>query len=150
MKSIATSRPTQHTSRLARNCSILSAPTCDEGVWIRSRLSIISNSSSTTGYGSISTNPSQLDLTFHPLTPPTEAISILSFASRSASTSMYGSTRSCAFRRSLQKYRQEVIEDEATSRAGVSIGRYNSWTTSRLKRKWYLRHSSYYTLKSAT
>ena len=133
VRSTTTSRSIQYTSRLARNCSVLSASTHEEGVWIRSRLSINSNSSSTTGYGSISTNPSQLDLTSHPMTPPSERIPILSFANRSASASIYGS--------SLQKDRGKIDEDEDSCGAGVSIGRFKYWTTSRLKKKGYLRHS---------
>ena len=137
IKSTTTSRPTQYTSRLARNCSILSASTHEHGVWIRSRLSINSNSSSTTGYGSMCTNTSQLDLTFHPMTPSNEQIPILSFASRSALTSIYGSKGPSS---SLQKDRGKVIEDEGSCGTGVSIGRFKSWTTSRLKKKGYLRH----------
>lgn len=136
VKSITAPRSLQYASRLARNFSTHSTFSREDRMWIRSRLSINSNSSATSGIGSLSTNPSHLDLTVFPATPPIERISKLSFVSRSASSSMHGNRR--PLRSSFQKEGRKATEDDSSSRGGASIGRNKSWTNSKLIRKGYV------------
>ena len=121
----STPRLTQHSSfRSARTVSI----TCREegGGWFKSRLSIYSNSSGTSGIGSISTNQSQLDLTIHPLSPIGQNPK-LSSVSRSVQSSM---SENNAFRSRERGYSDKNQE------GGTSIrGRNMSWTNSRLFQK---------------
>lgn len=132
IQSVTTPRPSMlHSSQLARNVSTRSAPNREEAVWIRSRLSIYSDCSGTSGYGSVSTNQSQLDLAIQQMTPPTERSSQLSFMTRSNPSSMRG--KRLPFKSNLQR---DIIKDEAMPAGrGASIGRNMSWSNIRTIKK---------------
>ena len=112
--------PAQHSFRLKRNVSTNSRE--EVGAWVRSRLSIYSNSS---GIGSISTYQSQLDLSIRPISP-IEQSPTLSSVSGSVLSSTAGNN-SC-FRSKSQ--RERGISDMDEDKGALTRGRNISWTNS--------------------
>ena len=118
-------RPAQNSFRLKRNVSTNSRE--EVGGWVKSRLSLYSNSSGTSGIGSISTYQSQLDLSIRPVSP-TEQSPMLPLLSGSMSSSMAGNN---GFRSKSQRERGGK-SDTAQDRGTLTRERNISWTNSRL------------------
>ena len=116
--------PTQNSFRLMRNVSTNSRE--GAGGWVKSRLSLYSNSSGTSGIGSISTYQSQQDLSIRPVSP-IERRPKLSFLSGSMSSSMDGGN---SFRSKSQRERGK--SDRVQDRGTLTRERNISWTNSRL------------------
>ena len=110
--------------RLMRNASTNSRE--EVGGWVKSRLSLYSNSSGTSGIGSISTYQSQLDLNIRAVSP-IEQNPKFSFLSGSMSSSLVGSS---SFRSKSQRERGKG--DKAQERGTLTRERNISWTNSRL------------------
>ena len=117
--------PAQNSFRLKRNVSTNSRE--EVGGWVKSRLSLYSNSSGTSGIGSISTYLSQLDLSIRPVSP-IEQSPKLSLLSSSISSSMTGNND---FRSKSQRERGGK-SDKDQDRGILTRGRNISWTNSRL------------------
>ena len=133
-QSVTISKPASpYCSHLSRNVSTRSSSFREDSrvAWIRSRLSIHSNSSCTSGYGSMSTNPSHLDLA---MTPPAERNARLSFTSSSVPSTM---RRSTLLTTSFKKERSKTLQDKDMYAAGsgAHIERHMSWTNSKLTKK---------------
>ena len=117
--------PAQNSFRLKRNVSMNSQK--EVGGWVKSRLSLYSNSSGTSGIGSISTYQSQLDLSIRPASPAEQSHK-LSLLSGSMSSSMAGNN---GFRSKSQRERGGK-NDKAQDRGTFTRGRNVSWTNARL------------------